>query len=80
MIRFVASGNTFSLRKSFTSWAWHWDSDRGAWIEDNNSTLEWPGIQWALDQVGVNVSIEWLDESGKTFRKCDLLLLDENEF
>ena len=30
-----ATGDTYIHRKMFKDWAWHWDLDRQAWINDN---------------------------------------------
>ncbi len=56
--RFVATGDTYPHRELFTSWAWHWDADRRAWIEDNGSFIGDIGVQVIKDLPGVTVAIE----------------------
>ncbi len=59
--RFVATGDTYSHRELFTSWAWHWDADRRAWIEDNGSFISDIGVQVIMDLPGVEVAVEDMD-------------------
>ena len=56
--RFVATGNTYPHRGMLTSWAWHWDSERRAWIEDNGSEENEPCIQAVRKLPGVTVTVE----------------------
>ena len=58
MTRYVATGDTYPHRETFTSWAWHWDPARKAWIEDNGSPADWPGILMARDLPGVTIAEE----------------------
>lgn len=41
---YVATGNTYQHRELLTSWAWHWDQSRKAWVEDNGSDDDEPCI------------------------------------
>lgn len=59
--RFVATGDTYPHRELFTSWAWHWNADRRAWIEDNNSGIMEDCIQIFKDLPGVTVIEEDMD-------------------
>ncbi len=56
--RFVATGDTYPHRKTFTSWAWHWDQERKAWIEDNGSKEDERCILIIKDLPGVTVTVE----------------------
>lgn len=56
--RYVATGNTYPHRERFRSFAWHWDPDRKAWIEDNGSEPDDISILWAKDLPGVTVTEE----------------------
>lgn len=56
--RFVATGDTYPHRKTFISWAWHWDIDRRAWIEDNGSDPDEICIRVIADLPSVIVSME----------------------
>ena len=58
MIRFVATGDTYPHRETFTGWAWHWDVKRRAWIEDNGSNADDPCILAIKDLPGVHVAEE----------------------
>lgn len=60
-VRFVATGNTYPHRELFTSWAWHWDVLRRAWIENNGSFIGDIGVQVIMDLPGVDVSVEDMD-------------------
>lgn len=53
--RYVATGNTYPHRDEFTSWAWHWDANRRAWIEDNGSEPDELCILVIKDLPGVTV-------------------------
>ncbi len=57
-MRHVATGNTYPYRETFVSWAWHWDADRRAWIEDNGTDADEPGILAIKDLPGVKVVAE----------------------
>jgi hypothetical protein len=70
--RYVATGDTYPHREKFTSWAWHWDSERRAWIEDNNSEPDWPGITMAYALPGVNIVVEE-DSDDLDFDVADLI-------
>lgn len=54
-VQYVATGHTYPHRELFVSWAWHWNPARKAWIENNHSPSDWPGILWAKDLPGVTV-------------------------
>ena len=54
-VRYVATGDTYPHRELFTGWAWHWDAERRAWIEDNHREPDWPGLQVIRDLPGVTV-------------------------
>lgn len=56
--RYVATGNTYPHRELFASWAWHWDTKRRAWIEDNGTTEDERGIVVIKDLPGVVVRVE----------------------
>lgn len=60
--RYVATGQTYQHQQTFASWAWHWDAERRAWIEDNGSEEEEPCIQAIKCLPGVRVAIEEDDE------------------
>lgn len=60
--RYVATGDTYSHREFFTSWAWHWDAKRRAWIEDNGSEEDEPCILVIKDLPGVSVVVEEMDD------------------
>lgn len=59
--RFVATGDTYQHREFFISWAWHWDAERKAWIEDNGSFIMEECIQIFKDLPGVVVTEEEMD-------------------
>ncbi len=59
--RFVATGKTYPHREEFASWAWYWDADRKAWIEDNGSDVSDMAIQVIMDLPGVEVAVEDVD-------------------
>lgn len=56
--RYVATGKTHLHRDVLTSWAWHWDPERRAWIEDNDSEESERCIIAIRDLPGVIVTIE----------------------
>lgn len=56
--RYVATGNTYPHREIFTSWAWHWDPKRRAWIEDNGSYVSDLAVRVIKDLPGVVVTEE----------------------
>lgn len=64
-LQYIATGRTYAWREQFTSWAWHWDTDRRAWMNDNNCEPTDPQILFALDEErqGVNVSMQFIDQS-----------------
>ncbi|KKN04356.1 hypothetical protein LCGC14_1098350 [marine sediment metagenome] len=57
-VRHVATGNTYPYREAFTSWAWHWDTARQAWIEENGTAADEPGILAIKNLPGVKVIAE----------------------
>lgn len=57
-MRYVATGDTYPYREEFTSWAWHWDSGRKAWVEDNHTEADNPAILFAKGLPGVTVTEE----------------------
>ena len=59
--RYVATGHTYPYRETFTSWAWHWDARRRAWIEDNGSEPDELCIQAIKKLPGVTVVAEPLE-------------------
>jgi hypothetical protein len=59
--RFVATGDTYPHRETLTSWAWHWDPDRKAWIEDNGSEEDELCIVAIKNLPGVTVTVEELE-------------------
>jgi len=59
---YIAKGDTYPHREAFTSWAWHWDCKRRAWIEDNGSEKDEPCIQFAMGLPSVVVTIEAVDD------------------
>lgn len=52
---YIARGDTYPHRETFTSWAWHWDPDRKAWIENNKSKRNDLCILAIRDLPGVTV-------------------------
>lgn len=60
--RYVATGDTYPHRKWFVEWAWHWNAGRRAWIEDNHSSEDWPGVALARKLPGVVITEEIDDD------------------
>jgi hypothetical protein len=56
--RFIATGDTYPHRETFTSCAWHWDGKKKAWIEDNGSEEDDICILIIKDLPGVTVTVE----------------------
>lgn len=56
--RFVATGDTYPHHKTFASWAWRWDRERKAWIEDNGSEEDDRCILAIKNLPGVTVTVE----------------------
>lgn len=56
--RYIATGDTYPHRETFTSCAWHWDPDRRAWIEDNHSEPDELCIKAIRALAGVTVTQE----------------------
>ena len=36
-LRYVATGDTYPHRDELTSWGWHWNASRKAWVEESGS-------------------------------------------
>ncbi len=60
--RYVATGDTYPHRETFTSWAWHWNPERKAWIEDNGCEPDDFCIQAIKKLPGVHVRREELEQ------------------
>lgn len=54
---FQATGSTYNYREMFISWAWHWDSKKPAWINDNCLAPNDPAIMYFLDQERSDVHV-----------------------